>query len=488
MSSNSPDGAQGSTHQRFLSSTLAAYGSQLARTAIRLVVDLSLARLVLPQGHGLFDQALALVMILSLVRDLGLPYHLVRDPKAPYGTVLAWSLGSGLVLVVGTLLAAPWTARLDPGLPAVLQVLCLWLLVDALAVTPRVFFERQLQVKKLVAPEVQRSLVFASVALPLAYFGFGVWSFVAAELAAATFFAARVWARAWGELPLEVEFAQIPGLLKQSRWLFLVALAAVSLPQVAVLILGFFVTSTDVGFFNRARSWAFRLQILVLPALARVLYPALVAYQDDDERFRTAYRFGTLSILALETLAAYFLFFNAEIALLKILLGPGWEGAVPLLKILCFAPLVDPFSRLGGEVLKVRHEDRVWLFIVVLNSFSLGIFGWWLTSGLGGAGMAWAHYLLLGNLVMTWRMAVLLGPIFWRLLADLVFLYLAPLPLFLAVAAWQPEATWSRFAFSLLAAAAAAGLYAWRFHRPFRTFLRHGGEGQEEAATAEAAP
>ena len=38
--------------------------------------------------------------------------------------------------------------------------------------------------------------------------------------------------------------------------------------------------------------------------------------------------------------------------LLKILLGENWQEAVHLLKILCFLPLVDPFSRLGGEMLK----------------------------------------------------------------------------------------------------------------------------------------
>ena len=71
------------TERRFLASTLAAYGSQLGRLLIRAAGDLVLARLILPTGHGLFDLALGVVMIGSILRDLGLPYQLIRDPRRP---------------------------------------------------------------------------------------------------------------------------------------------------------------------------------------------------------------------------------------------------------------------------------------------------------------------------------------------------------------------------------------------------------------------
>ena len=41
------------TERRFLSSVLSAGGSQLGRTSLRLIADLILARLVLPEGHGI---------------------------------------------------------------------------------------------------------------------------------------------------------------------------------------------------------------------------------------------------------------------------------------------------------------------------------------------------------------------------------------------------------------------------------------------------
>ena len=465
-----------STERRFLHSTVAAYGSQLARIVIRIAGDLLLARLILPTRYGLFDLAFGIVLIAGIIRDLGLPYQLVRDERRPYGTVFLWTTGSGLFLTCVLALGAPLFAGLDPGLPEVLRVYALFVLLDGLAVVPKVFFERELEVGRLVLPEVLRGLTMAAVSITLAVLGWGVWSLVAGQLAGAALFAAMLWRRARGRMPFEVQPRLLPDLIGRSMTLFFIALMALPVPYVSRFVIGGIFPGTRGTFllaqYGKAREWGFRLQELVQPAVARVLYPALVAFRGERDRFFGAYRIGTLSILALETLAAYFLFFNAEVVLLKILIGPNWAPAVPLLKILCFVPLTDPFSRLGGEVLKTEGEDRAWLVSVVLNFVSLVGFGILLTRLLGVEGMAWASYLLLGNWLLAWRVWRVCGAEFWKLTRDLLFVYLLPLPLFLGVAWTFPAESWPRLGASVVAGAAVAGMYVWRFRRPFVAFFR----------------
>ena len=127
-----------SSERRFLRSTLAAYGSQLGRVLIRAAGDLALARILVPEAFGLYELAFAFAVIAGIVRDLGLPYELVRHPRRPYGAVLAWEAGAGLALAIGLVLAAPATAGLHPRLPGVLAVYAWWVLLDGLAVVPRV--------------------------------------------------------------------------------------------------------------------------------------------------------------------------------------------------------------------------------------------------------------------------------------------------------------------------------------------------------------
>jgi PST family polysaccharide transporter len=463
-----------STESRFLSSTLAAYGGQLTRVVLRMATDIALARLVLDRDHGLFDYALAAVAIAGVVRDLGLPYQLVRDERAPFGTVLAWTAGTGALLTAALWAASPLFAAFDPRLPPVVAGLAAYVLLDGLATVPRVYFERRLEVGRLVVPEVLRGIVFGAVAITLAAAGGGVWSFVAGELAGLAVLVALLWWRVHGRIHLTVRWDLVPDLLRRSRFLFAIALCAFTLPYLERYVLGPFVSTAMVAQYGKARAWGLRVQTIVVPAVQRVLYPALVEVQADRARFFAVYRIGTVTILAFEALAAWFLFFNAETFLVDLLLGEQWRPAVPLLRMLCFLPLVDPFSRLGGEVLKVRHEDRLWLVIVALNLASLLGFGLLFCRAWGAIGIVAANFLLLGNLLMTWRMWHLLGRDFWRLAADLGYVYLAPVVPFAVVVWIFPDEGWGRLAASVGAAAVAAGAVALRFHGPFRLFFRGG--------------
>ncbi|MEM7480275.1 MAG: oligosaccharide flippase family protein [Acidobacteriota bacterium] len=476
----------GSTEKRFLSSALSAYGSQFGRVLIRTAAELALARLIVPEGWGVFSLARAVTIVAALLRDSGTTYHLVRDRREPWGEVLAWVLSTGALISALLMLWPQPLAFFDPSLPEVMRWFGLWVFLDGVAVVPKVFFERRLAVRQLVAPEILRGALYATVAITLAALGHGVWSLVIGELAAAAFYAAAVWFRARGRIPLGCDPGRLPGLLRKSALLLLIALAAVPIPYVQ----RFFVAAYDsagseaVGFFDKAYEWGLRLQILILPAFLRVVYPALVEYRGDRRRLVDAYRLGTVTILALETLAAYFLFFNAEVVLVNILLGDQWPEAVPLLKILCFLPLVDPFTRLGGEVLKVREEDRLWLLIVLVNMASLLTFGFLLAAPFGAPGMAWANYLLLGNLVMAWRMAKICGPDFWHLLRELLFVYLVPLPAFALVAWAFPDGSWSRFAASVVAGALAAAVLILRFRAPVMGFFfAPAGHADKEASS-----
>lgn len=456
-----------STEQRVLRSTFAGYVIQLARIFVGFVAKLALARLVLPEGHGLYEEALRIVTVASAVRDLGLPYHLVRDSRRPYGTVLASTLMLGLVISVLLVLGAPVLGGFNPDLPKVLQVFAIWVFLDGLAVVPKAFFERELTIGRLVGPEVLRGVAIAAVSIGLAWAGWGVWAFVAGDLAGALLLAAYSWWQAWGKIPLRAELAILPDLIRRSSWLFWIWIAIQLVTYSDIYVIEAFRDTNTVGLYAKAYMLAFLVATIVYP---RALFPTLVEYLDDRPRFLEVFRLGTLQLLGCQVVASYFLAFNAE-KTIWILFGDEWAGAAPLLKVIAFIPFFDQFTILGGEMLKARHRDRVWLGVMLLNLVSLLGFGIAFTQRWGAAGMGAANYLLAGNLWMAWEVAREFGPRFRRLAGDLVLIYLVPLPFF-ALTAWLFEAgTWPRFAASIAAAAIAAGLLVLRYWKPFRAFF-----------------
>jgi len=459
-----------STEQRVLRSTFASYVIQLARLGINFGARIALLHLILPTGHGVYELALRIVTLASAVRDLGLPYHLVRDPRRPYGTVLAVTSGLGVLITGGLIAAAPLFGRSTPELTAVLRVFAVWVLLDGLAVVPRAFFERELTIGHLIAPEIARGIVIAAISVGLAWRGWGYWSFIAGDLAGAALLAGYSWWKAWGRIPLKYEPEQLSGLLRGSFLLFLIWLTLQLVTYIDVFIVEGFLDTRTVGLYSRSYWLAFLVATIVYP---RALFPTLVEYQRDRPRFVEFFRLSAIQLLGCQIVASYFLFFNAEKVLL-ILAGPNWVEAAPILRVLAFIPFFDQFTILGGEMLKAEHRDRSWLVIELLNLVSLVGFGVWLIQRWGAAGMGAANYLLVGNLVMAWEVARVFGPRFRRLLGDLALLYLIPLPFF-ALAAWLcAPGSWARFLASLLAAAVGAGLLALRYWRPFRAFFGGG--------------
>ena len=459
--------AEPEAKQRLLHSTFSAYVTLFVRLAIAFGTRYVLARLILPEDLGLYEQALRLVVFLSAVRDLGLTHQLMRDPRESYGTVLAWSAGVGALLSL-MLVAGASLFSYDPDLPRVLRAMAVWILIDAIIMVYRTYFERRLLIRDIAGFEVLRALLFGVLAALLALSGAGVWSFVGGELAASAAFALLLLWRARGRIPLTLDMRRIPAMLRASRYLFVVWVAFQIFNYADYYIVRYFLSNEVVGYYVQAYWLAF---LVPLTLTVRPLLPALVEFRHDDAEFAETLRLGTLVFLSGIVLAAYFLFFNVEKAVF-LLFGPNWVDVGPLLRVLCLVPLVDVFTTTGGEALKVQNRDRLWLTTVVLNMTALIVLGLLFTYNWGAIGMAWANFARLGSLLMLIKIFGIFAGQRRKLVTSLAQVYLLPLPFFLAAAVLLPAGSWGRLLASVAAAALGGGLLALRFLPDYRRFFR----------------
>jgi len=465
-----------SPQRRYVSSNVAAISIQLSRALFDFGGRIVLNRLLVPGERGTYDLAIAVLAVLAVVRDLGLPYQLLRDERRPYGAVLRLSLASGAVLGGLLFVASPlFSFFSDPGLPGVLRVFAVWLLVDGLVAVLRTYFERELLIARSVLPEVLRGATAAAVAIGLAATGWGVWSLVAGDLVGAGVLALALWHRAAGRMPLGAGWSLVPDLVRRSRYLWATALGFLLVTNVDKFIVGRFGTPAAVGLYAQAWSVAFLAAVFAFP---RGVLPALTEAIDRPLDLFATFRVGAAQLLCVQVLASYFLVFNAE-GTLRGLYGERWVAATPLLAALAFVPLFDWFASLGGEVLKARHEDRRFVLMVAVDLVTLVVVGVWMTARWGPLGMAFANYFPLGRLWLAIRIARIFGSSAWTLLADVAVVVLAPLPLF-AAASLFPAASWQRAAASVGAALLTVPLFVLRFRGPLRHYLRvraRGGEG-----------
>ena len=191
---------------------------------------------------------------------------------------------------------------------------------------------------------------------------------------------------------------------------------ASSIPLGSIWLLAFAVTYADalilgsrfpdavVGGYMFAYVWAFFASRVLQQPIGRALYPALVQFGDRPEQQFLAYRLATKVLLAIEVPAALFLFLNADLVV-QILGGERYADQADLLRLLAFAPLVDPLGRFGGELLVARNRDRDRILSLVLHLTALVAGGLYLAHRFGPVGMAWANFLALGAPVLLWSLA-----------------------------------------------------------------------------------
>jgi O-antigen/teichoic acid export membrane protein len=149
------------TAARFYRSAGAAAFSQFWRVGVTFAVDLLLRRWIPESDWGVWTWTLTAFLVLGAVRDLGLIYHVVRVRPRPYGNLLVLELGWGALLVATTFVGAPLLARanIDGGgdLVLVIRAMTLFLFFEGLASVPRTYFESELEVGRVVRPEILRN-------------------------------------------------------------------------------------------------------------------------------------------------------------------------------------------------------------------------------------------------------------------------------------------------------------------------------------------
>lgn len=472
--SESAAASHSETSRGLLRSSGAATFAQFVRVAAMLLTHLALRRLIPPADWGLRDWTESLFLLLATVRDLGLPSHVVRLRPVPLGSLLRSQIVWGGALGAGILLAAPAIATSfstpRPDVALVLRVMVAYLLLEGLASVPLTHFEAELRIGRSVVPELVRTLAYCVGALALAFAGAGVWSFVLAMLLSQAVYALLLW---WRARPT-IRLLHAPGgtlpLLSRSVPLGSIWLLAFAVTYADALILGSRFPDAVVGGYMFAYVWAFFASRVLQQPIGRALYPALVQYGEKPAQQFLAYRLATKVLLAIEVPAALFLFVNADLAV-ALLGGERYAAEAGLLRLLAFAPLVDPLGRFGGELLVACNRDRARILSLLLHLGALVGGGVLLSRQYGPVGMAWANFLPLGAPVLLVAMAQIDRAGLRSLVVDLVEVYLLPLPLF-GLALWAGgESPWLRFGLSALAGVASVGCFWWRFGRRFREFF-----------------
>lgn len=379
-------------------SLASSYVAHFFKMGISFGSRILLARLITPDHWGIFAELLLIITICGAIRDLGIPFHIIREKRNFYGNLLLIEIFMSILLIIIVQILAPLSSLLNSNLPSLLRVFSLFIFIEGMGVVPRIFAQKQLQIRRTVICDILSGIAMAGISIFLACLGYETWSLIIGHITGQLVFTVLMWNTFKNDIEIVLEFRNTGYLIKKSAFLFSVWALTITWGYVDNGIIGAFLSETDVGFYFMAYFIAFMAPSqIIYPSIYRVVYPAMAHLREDKIRLVRSHLYSTIALMCLEVPACAFLFFNADIVI-TLLFGEKWLPIIPLVTVLSLAPIVDPISKMGIELLKVLQHDRIILLSSGLSLFVLVVLGIIFTKNFGTIGMAYSNLFVLGSI------------------------------------------------------------------------------------------
>ena len=336
--------------------------AQVWKFAISLTSTVILGRLLVPADFGLVATIGPLVAFADLLRDLGFTQAVVQRREISMGEVnaLFW-LSVLITIVLATLLslASPAVAALfhEPRLTSLLIVAAWTLVLGSFSALPLAWLNRQLRFSVIAGIEMVASAMSLTAAATCAWLTHSYWALMIASVGY-TLSAAVLsqWASGWR--PGRPAFG--PSVMEMAKFG-----AGVSTAN----IFNFLARNADnlliamadgpalLGLYDRA----YKLMLLPLTQVtwpvSRVLAPVLTRQRDDPARYRATY-FNAVGYMMLATQPGLIVAVLYAEPVIKILLGPRWDGVAPIFAWLGFAAIQQLASSSFGWLFLSQGRAR----------------------------------------------------------------------------------------------------------------------------------
>lgn len=359
-------------------SLVLSFAKQYTNLLFALPTVIILSRLLTPAQVGVYSVAAATITLVQMLRDFGVSQYLVQAhdlDDSVARSAFTVNLCIAWVLAIIIFLASPWIGDFyrEPGLALVLQVLSINFALVPFGSTVNALLTRSMQFGILYRINLGELVIRTSATLTLAVLGFGymspAWGSVAGV--AANVLGCTFWGRAY----------RIRGL-SLAHWRAVTRFGLQQLVGDIMNKVGFYapdfvigrvLTFVDVGLYSRGYGLLNMFQNNVMGAIGAVAFPAFAQSHHGatgvDKLYLKAQTFITGISLPFAAFAALMAF-----PIIRIMFGPQWDMAVPILRLLaiamCFGMLLPQFGQFFVAIGKVKVSTGI---TTITQVFRVGV-------------------------------------------------------------------------------------------------------------------
>lgn len=358
-----------------------------------------LARVLSPDDYGTIAMPMIFFGIAQTLMDAGFSRAIIRKEdlkEEDLSTSFYFQMIVGIACYAAMYAASPWIADFynKPILSSLLKVSALVMVINPLCATQYALLLRDINFKAQALVNLTGRIITGILGLALAYNGYGIWSLVFQQLAGALWGAIALWTYSPWRPRTGWSGESFRYLWNYGSNLLASSLLETAYNNIFPIVIGKYYSAASLAYYNSANHFAAMPATTLTDIVGRVTFPLLCKMQDDTERLARNYR-RMLKLSAFVLFPFMMILAAVAPALIRLTIGPQWEGSIPLLQILCFALMLYPLHALNINLLKVRDNTRLYLRLEIAKKVVciaiLAVTIW--------HGVLW---MVVGNLLFSW--------------------------------------------------------------------------------------
>ncbi len=370
--------------------TLFAQGIKLALQLGSLAI---LARLLEPADFGLVAMVTVFTNLALQMMEGGLSMATIQRDQITHAQVsnLFWvngALGTGLCLL--GILISPLVATIynEPRLTPVMAAMSLTFLIGGLSVQHDAILRRQMRFKAISVIDILSMAAGIIVGISAALAGLQYWALVISPIVMFSTKSILRWLSARWMPSMMSRGSGVRPLLRFGVNLTGANFIGYIATNLTPLAVGYIGDAQSLGLFNRAKMLTSIPSSQMLPPVMNVVQPTLARVASDPVRLRDT----ITSLMGKLVLGTMFVTLTMAVLadwIVQLFLGPGWDGAVPIFRVLAVFSLVEPIAGFlavtlvaVGNAKALLHWKAVTLSILIV---SIGIGSIWGSFGVVAA-------------------------------------------------------------------------------------------------------
>jgi lipopolysaccharide exporter len=337
---------------------------------LALASNIILARLLTPEQIGIYSVSLAVIGIAQVMRDFGIGNFLIQEKNLTddhIRTAFGLSLLIGGALFLAVFAVAPWDASFygEGRMVSTLRITALNFLVLPFCSISLALLRRDMQFQRLMVVTLIATCIGSAVTLTLAFTGFGPDSMaVGAVLTnACTGFGAWWLRRQHGILMPSLRlWRSLLNFGAQSSAANIVTTISMDIND---LVLGKSLGFAPVAILSRAQGLMNMFHRDVMGAVRNVAYPAFAQAHRESQALEPLY-VRSVSTVCLVGWPFYGFLALFALEVLRLMFGPQWDTAAPLVPwfclagaLACVANLTNPLMMAAGRIDVVTRGELI---------------------------------------------------------------------------------------------------------------------------------